>query len=348
MKENSLHIKKLIQEYIDRYSDSSMTTRTLFVRENIGTIKSIASFLSDDAGIAERLYVIYHELSKNDIKCPECDNNKTFWSFPVGYNYTCSVSCGTKRSNKLVVDQELRVKRLKETVSKRTQEERDAIRRRQRETNIERYGGNYGKLFGKKSHETMQIRGTHKSTFAVIRDSDPERWIEMHKKAAMTLKNDIDENGNNHYDRIHLQKLEDIDENGLNFYERNHQENLKLDENGLNFYDRRRFNNFENGVWTKPEDKNALEGYRQMVWYCTRQQPLETLESYDKRGTVENDGYHIDHKFSILEGFKQEIEPEIIASIHNLEMLPALENIQKGSNCSITLEELLFEIDNST
>ena len=50
---------------------------------------------------------------------------------------------------------------------------------------------------------------------------------------------------------------------------------------------------------------------------------------------------HLDHKFSIYEGFLNNIEPKIIANINNLEILDESDNIKKFTRCSITKEELL-------
>jgi len=73
----------------------------------------------------------------------------------------------------------------------------------------------------------------------------------------------------------------------------------------------------------------------------TNKQPTHTLVNSDKRGLTGIDGaYHLDHKFSIFEGFKQGVEPEIIGGISNLEFIPWEDNLSKGSDCSITLEEL--------
>lgn len=54
-------------------------------------------------------------------------------------------------------------------------------------------------------------------------------------------------------------------------------------------------------------------------------------------------GYHLDHKFSIYDGFKNNINPNIIASKENLEILTSNDNLKKGSKSSITLEELLHK-----
>lgn len=85
----------------------------------------------------------------------------------------------------------------------------------------------------------------------------------------------------------------------------------------------------------------AYKQYRSKVLSVTNRQPLNTLENSDKRGNSRVDGaYHLDHKFSIIEGFKQGIDPEIIGNINNLEFIPWWDNISKGFRCSITIEEL--------
>ena len=52
-------------------------------------------------------------------------------------------------------------------------------------------------------------------------------------------------------------------------------------------------------------------------------------------------GYHIDHKFSISEGYKNKINPIIISAKENLEMLFWKDNLNKNKKSSITLDELL-------
>jgi hypothetical protein len=66
------------------------------------------------------------------------------------------------------------------------------------------------------------------------------------------------------------------------------------------------------------------------------------LENYEKRGISGKIGaHHLDHKYSILEGFKNNINPEIIASLNNLVFIPWEENVTKRTKCSITKEELI-------
>jgi hypothetical protein len=80
--------------------------------------------------------------------------------------------------------------------------------------------------------------------------------------------------------------------------------------------------------------------YKRMVWFYTRRQNLKSLIDYDKRGRLT---YHLDHKYSIMEGFIRNIPPYIIGNINNLEMLPYDDNIRKHKGCSIT-EYQLFDL----
>ncbi len=85
----------------------------------------------------------------------------------------------------------------------------------------------------------------------------------------------------------------------------------------------------------------AFKKYKRKVWYHTNKQEIEKLPNFDKRSLCGvKDGYQLDHKYSILEGFKNDIKPDIIGNIKNLEFIPWKENRNKGSRCSITLEDL--------
>ena len=51
--------------------------------------------------------------------------------------------------------------------------------------------------------------------------------------------------------------------------------------------------------------------------------------------------YHIDHKYSIYEGFKNNVDVNIISSKENLRMLFYIDNLSKGPKSSIGIDELL-------
>ncbi len=57
--------------------------------------------------------------------------------------------------------------------------------------------------------------------------------------------------------------------------------------------------------------------------------------------------YHVDHIYSVEEGFKNNVPPEIIGHYTNLRMMWHLDNCKKNTKCHITLEQLYENYKNS-
>lgn len=99
-----------------------------------------------------------------------------------------------------------------------------------------------------------------------------------------------------------------------------------------------------NGNMISPDRKSDKERYYSTVRNITRR-------TYNKNKDILNPdglqicrghlGYHVDHMVSIQQGFINNIDPEIIGSIHNLCVLSGKENNKKSSKNSQTVEELL-------
>lgn len=102
-----------------------------------------------------------------------------------------------------------------------------------------------------------------------------------------------------------------------------------------------------NGITVEPHKWEDFYQYKISCWRYTRRTWVNykhILNPDNKKRTrvdLYEDAYHLDHKFSLLEGFKNNIDPKIIGSRYNLELIPAKENTQKQANCSITKEELM-------
>lgn len=87
------------------------------------------------------------------------------------------------------------------------------------------------------------------------------------------------------------------------------------------------------------EDKLKLDRYYRSVWKATMNQPLHLLPNFDKRGHQRvEDSFAIDHKISIICGFKNDIPPEVIGDINNLQMLPHDVNFRKQGDCYSMLD----------
>ena len=60
------------------------------------TLLEQTNFLPENSGIAERLYCIYHNISKR-IQCQECgENHVKFQQYSKGYHAYCSLYCSTQ------------------------------------------------------------------------------------------------------------------------------------------------------------------------------------------------------------------------------------------------------------
>jgi hypothetical protein len=110
-----------------------------------------------------------------------------------------------------------------------------------------------------------------------------------------------------------------------------------------------RWNNFQQGqrcpVCYRARSLKYLEGfdlYKKRVIANTKESYRKHKKSINPFNIKRNRYYHLDHKFSIVEGFKENIPPYIIGSSCNLEIIPGRLNEQKGINCSITKEELFY------
>lgn len=90
-----------------------------------------------------------------------------------------------------------------------------------------------------------------------------------------------------------------------------------------------RFETFEEYIKSK-------EYYYRDVWRFTNFYYRLYKEMFGERNTK----YHLDHKYSIHDGFKNNIDVILIGSPYNLNIISATENLTKQNKCSITVEEL--------
>lgn len=98
----------------------------------------------------------------------------------------------------------------------------------------------------------------------------------------------------------------------------------------------------QNGKYLSDENRTPFEIYKRKVWEVTDRY-IKIFPELNKRSR----NIHLDHIYSIYEGFKNNIDPEIIGHFENLQLLESKLNISKSSSCWISLEELLHKIKNS-
>jgi hypothetical protein len=98
------------------------------------------------------------------------------------------------------------------------------------------------------------------------------------------------------------------------------------------------------GYWLPLASLPAATKYRSEVHRITMKQPLNSLSNFHKRGpstSFISDNHHIDHIYSVSDGFKNNIPAEIIGNIVNLRMIHHRDNVIKNGKSDISLEELM-------
>jgi len=146
-----------------------------------------------------------------------------------------------------------------------------------------------------------------------------------------------------------------VGEDGLTGYQRGSRKGAsktkltcqKVGEDGLTIYQRNARNaapkirnkHEESGYWLSLSEVEPFRKYRTLVRRVQGRyyNQIALLPNYEKRSM---DGYHIDHRFSIYAGFKNDVPPEKIGHICNLEMKYCTDNLQKLAKCDLTLDEL--------
>lgn len=109
------------------------------------------------------------------------------------------------------------------------------------------------------------------------------------------------------------------------------------------------------GIWIPLSNLSEYQIYVYNVWAITKEQLkkfgcLINSELLKENKIIDEwkEKWSIDHKFSISEGFKKKISPEIIGSIINLNIIKFSENSSKQSKCSLSLEKLIKDYNNFT
>lgn len=96
------------------------------------------------------------------------------------------------------------------------------------------------------------------------------------------------------------------------------------------------------GIWISESIVDDFRKYKYLVNRYTNENLLfygELLKNLNLRSNE----YHLDHKYSIKMGFINDIDPRIVGSIINLEIVPASINLSKKDKCTITKNFLLKE-----
>lgn len=96
----------------------------------------------------------------------------------------------------------------------------------------------------------------------------------------------------------------------------------------------------ELGIWMVKDVIDDFKKYKSLVETYTKKSLLfygDTIKNLKLRSR----DYHLDHRYSIKMGFLNNIDPKIIGSVVNFEIVPAKINLIKNQKCSITKKYLI-------
>lgn len=95
-----------------------------------------------------------------------------------------------------------------------------------------------------------------------------------------------------------------------------------------------------------PKGREDLAGYYYTVGMLTEQTYKEHKHLLDPNDLRSKD-WHLDHTYSVIEGYRNEIDPAIISCVTNLKIISSTENLSKNAKCNKTLEQLYVDYDNN-
>jgi hypothetical protein len=81
------------------------------------------------------------------------------------------------------------------------------------------------------------------------------------------------------------------------------------------------------------------ERYHSEVWTITGQN-FKKHKHLIENAVLRGNDFHLDHIFSISEGFRNNIPAHIIGHVTNLRILPSSENCSKQGKCHKTVDQL--------
>ena len=277
-----------------------------YIQENLftisGKLNSVKTRLTGHSAL--ELYLIFHDCKKPTCVC---GNELRFISFEKGFRQSCSIQCAAINPDKR--------QKISNAYKNMSEEKKRARNDKTEKTNIERYGCS-------RPAQNELIKTNVKEYFLDTYGVDNPMKLDKHKKFG------TDNRFSTYRHIINPMKLDSTKKNFGS-------DNFFGTDIGKDII-RSRLETL--GLWIPLNQKSDYELYSRQVWLETRKNNLKILPNYDKRGPKD---YHLDHKYSIFEGFKNNILPSIIGNIKNLEFIPYKENLTKGKKSSVDIDYIL-------
>jgi hypothetical protein len=238
-------------------------------------------------------------------KCGACNKETPYVNTNVGYKPHCSRSCATKEFRQRLKNDPIKHKQFTQKVS----------------NNASRMHANL--TAEEKALRIQKSSNTNKANIALMTPEERKQKFGWMNKLTEKEKNEFIQNVMTNTG-CHLWRKTSTDEEKAEVFRKRGDAILQKNANRLPF--------------------EAFATYRQIVTFLTEKtykKFKQEINPHNLRRRVGSSSYHLDHKYSVFQGFVDGVLPEIIACKHNLQMLLGSENMAKGAKCHITLEHLI-------
>ena len=213
----------------------------------------------------------------------------------------------------------------------RTEECKEKVK----QTSLKKYGVN-------NAYQSEEIKEKIRQTnLEKIGYSYPMQSEEVKKKSKESL---FEKYGDKNYNNIEKIKQTCLERYGVdNFRKSIEMKNMIWSEEAKQKSLITKINNGNATDWSK-YDKNDWNYYRFHVWKLTEVNYKNNIEIINPNlHQRSKNGFHLDHIVPIIIGFEMGIDIDIIASIKNLQILTAKDNITKNRFCEEELIKKLME-----
>jgi len=268
--------------------------------------------LSHGENLHEVIWCILNDSTKRP--CKECGEPAKFDSLKNGYRDFCGVKCSNIYKGR---DVSIKSKISKGVSNFNKTADQDFWDSRT---------ANFLKTLGSESRDVKNMKKLNKSN--AMKKMHSERTIEDRQIINNKISKAVTESKKARTQRIERSKM---GAKALNDYRKT----LKHEE-------LKEFNKRCGSTDLIGGNRELFNQYYKLVWYYTNRN-LPLVENIHKR-SIE---WHLDHKYSIRQGFLDNISPVIIGSAHNLEIVHNSVNLSKGTKCSIRKEDLLSPFQDS-
>lgn len=277
------------------------------------SLMNLSKHLSNKHKYSPREYYDLYLKKDNENICVICGNETKYIQFTKGYNNTCSHKCGA-----ILYRKELRA-------------------------DAEKFANFKNKV------KKNQIRIWEEREETINKDGISEKEIISNKVGATISSNNLlltKDELNNKYGWLNKLsttekekwKTEIMFKTGCHAFWKNasdeEKKSVQLKRNAA------KLRVTEEIIQNLEENLEDKELYYESVKYLTNI-TYNRYKNIIDPANLRGHGYHLDHRHSVIFGFINKVPPEIISSIHNLEIIPENENLKKNSKCSISAAELL-------